>query len=192
MIFLQAPGEFEVVKNGLETKVTYGVQLDTTIQLYTTRSKITPQRIADMFSASKNFPLTVSYIKARLKAIQSGRLVVAGDTKELYPGDVEKAFGSASLPASEAQPGGWNMHVDMYVSEIDADDEGVRAKVQEGCGFEPPVSLDWLRKRLRVIAPKSLKWVKENAPPNESLTKRIEQRMAAAGTVPVGSVGQMN
>lgn len=195
MISLWAPGEFEVVESPLQTNVTYEVQLDTTIQCYSTQGKSTPQQIADMFSKHGNFPLTVSYIKARLKAIQSGGLEVDGDTKGLYPGDVEKAFGGASLPASGTQsrkPVGWNMHVDMYVSEIDVNDAGVREKVQDACGFEPPVDIDWLRERLRVIAPKSLKWVKENAPPNKSLTKRIEQRMAAGGTVPDGSVGQVN
>lgn len=133
--------------------------------------------------------MTVSFIEARLKVIPPAWLDAF--TIDLYPEDVEKAFGGASLPESEMQagkPAGWNMHVDMYVSEIDADDSGVRDKVQEACGFEPPVTLEWLTVRLREMAPNSLRWVSQNGPPNESLEKRIRRRMVADSTVPVESV----
>lgn len=175
-----------------QTTVTYHDQLDATIRLRSAHGK-TPEQIAQTFSESGNFPMTVSYIEARLKVMPAGWLDAF--TIDLYPEDVEKAFGGVSLSNSETQAGkpvSWNMHVDMFVSEIDADDAGVRDKVQEVCWFEPPVALDWLVGRLKEIAENSLGWVSQNGPPNESLKSRIRRRMAADVTLPVGSGGLAN
>lgn len=146
-----------------------------------------------MFQESGNFPLTASYIEARLKVIPAGWLDAF--TIDLYPEDVEKVFGDASVSGSETQagkPAGWNVHVDVYVSEIDADDESVRDMVQEACGFEPPVALEWLVVRLAEIAKSSLAWVSQYGPPKENLKSRIKRRMAAEDPVAVESGGQGN
>ncbi|MCJ1368255.1 hypothetical protein MMC16_007397 [Acarospora aff. strigata] len=178
-----------------QTTATYHDHLDSTFLIWYTAGKTT-QDIVDDFNSNANFPLIASFVEARLKTLfRPSTAVIDAMTLLLWPEDVEKAFGSVSL--SEAQvdmPVKWNMHVDMYVSEIDGDDEVIRDRAQEACDFVPPVTLGWLNVRLRDIAPNSLEWVLRNGRVKESLVARIRQRMVVGGVEEAGliqKVGQM-
>lgn len=65
----------------------------------------------------------------------------------------------------EGRKDGWGrgkVHVDVFVSEIDGDDEGVRGEVQGACGFEPVVGVEWVGARWGCVARQSLVWVLGN------------------------------
>ena len=175
-----------------ETTVTYHDHLDAEIRTLASEKR-SPSEIAQYFHDMRYFPMNVSFVKDRLKIIPEDGLEAylsnlpeecQGELRayslKLYHEDVERVFGAASRSNTETQdrrPLAWNMHVDVFVSEIDADDEGIKAKLEEVCGFLMTPMDDWLKDRLRDIAPASLKWVSENGPRNEDLIKRIKARM---------------
>lgn len=116
-----------------QTAATYHDRLEATIRLRSAHGQ-TSKQIAQVFSESGNFPLTVSYIEAQLKKIASG--CIDAFKCDLYPEDVERASGGASSSEMrQRKTAGWNMHVDIAVSVIHANDAGVRDKVQKACGL---------------------------------------------------------
>ncbi len=81
--------------------VTCHDHLDATIQFCSLPTGENPREIAQMFSQSGSYSLTVSYIEAQLKKIPLGW--VDAFTIDLYPADVRKTFAGASLSNSERQ-----------------------------------------------------------------------------------------